>query len=139
MGKKKKGRLTLNVHGYESQIRETYQKCLSEDNKSYEPFDDVAVKIKDLITSDSKSSNETKDRALKSLHLIVKDKGNKKNNDKTNLIELEDLLPRIWAIISQYDTSAQTLFVEQLADMAKGSCSQGRNIRLVQFYIVSRP
>lgn len=138
MGKKKKGRLTLNVHGYENQIRETYQRCLSEDQQSYEPFNDVAVKIKDLIQLGS-FENEIKEKAQKSLQLIVKDQGNKKNKDKTNLIELEILLPRIWAIISQYDISAQAIFVEQLADMSKGSCSQGRNIRLVQFYIISRP
>ena len=136
--KKKKSRLTLNVHGYENKIKETYLACLAKDTQSYETFDVVAVKMKQLVTlNEAKCSDDVIQKALKSLQLIVKVKGNKKNNDKTNLVQLEDLLPRIWAIIEHYQVSAQSVFIEQLADMSKGSCAQGRNIRLVQFYILN--
>ncbi len=136
--KKKKGRLTLNVHGYESKIKDVYLECLAKDKQSYETFDAVTVKIKQLLNlNECKCSAETITKAMKSLDQIIKDKGNKKNNDKTNLVQLEDLLPRIWAIVEKYQVSAQGLFIEQLADMSKGSCAQGRNIRLIQFYILS--
>ena len=134
---KKKSKLTLNVHGYEHKIRDIYQKCLSQDQKKYEEFDSVCIQIVSYIKNCQCGAN-LKDQAIKSIDLIKKGKISKKNHDKTNLIIMEDLLPRIWDIVRGYESSAQVVFIEQLADMSKGSCSQGRNIRLVQFYIMNQ-
>ncbi len=137
MTKRKKGQLTLNVHGYERQIKDIYQQCLDNDHRVYLTFSEVIPKIKSLITY-SQCQEQLKINANKTILLFEKEHKTKKNHDKTNLIELDTLLPKIWHIIEKYEPSAQSVFIEQLADISqKGACAQGRNIRLVQFYITS--
>ena len=124
-----------NVHGYEHHLKDIYQKCCLLDKKIYKPFDVVVKEVKQFI-NDYKCEDLMRKKALSTIDMILKDKTKKNNYDGTNQIKVEILLPQIWSIVQSYEESGKIIFIEQLADIMKGKCAQGRIIRLVQFYIV---
>jgi hypothetical protein len=56
----------------------------------------------------------------------------KNDIDTTNNIAIYDLIPLVWFKVKDYDDSAKKLFLEQLIDINKGQCIQGRVARLIQ-------
>lgn len=124
-----------NVHGYEKKIKEIYQKCMNEDKEIYPPFNSVINEIHEYVVN-CMIDQKIKTKALKAVHLLEKDHGTKRNIDDTNNINIGHLLPRVWQIVKKLEQSGKNVFIQQLADITKGSCSQGRSIRLVQFYII---
>ncbi len=133
----KRTKSPLNVHGYENKIRDAYQKCVSEDTTEYESFDCVIEKIHNYISHCQCDSNQRK-QALNVIRILKRHHKRPVNTDKTNSISIEEILPKVWKIVENYEHSAKMVFIEQLTDILKGSCAQGRNIRLVQFYIITK-
>lgn len=69
------------------------------------------------------------------LNLLTNDR--KRNYDNKNDIHTEDILPRTWRFVRDYDQDGQIVFFEQLIDILGGACSQGRTTRIMQFYTVN--
>ena len=62
-------------------------------------------------------------------------KNDRKNNyDSKNNINFENLLTYTWNKLKYMDDSIKKLFIEQLSDISKGSCSQGRTTKIIQFH-----
>jgi hypothetical protein len=137
---KKKG-LSANVHGYERKLESGYKEKKRNDTFEYCDFNDAMTQIEKIISEfpfdDDEEHENMKRRALKTALLLRKDKEQKRNQDRTNNINIEDVMPRVLEVIKRYDNSGKMTFIEQMADVSKGSCSQGRVVRLVQFYIIS--
>ena len=133
--KKKLKHYPQNVHGYEHHVKEIYKQCCLNDKTIYNTFDEVVKEVKNFL-NDYKCNLQLKNEALSAIDMLIRDKGKTKNCDSTNHINIEILLPQIWSIIRSYDSSGKIIFVEQLADIMKGKCAQGRIIRLVQFYVI---
>lgn len=70
-------------------------------------------------------------KALRCFDIIWTDTGKKSNYDCTNDLMADDLL---YLICLKIDKDMMPMFIEQLADMNSGLCSQGRCIRLAQIY-----
>lgn len=126
--------LSINTHDYDGHLKDYYKTLVSNDNNEYDSFE----KVLDLIFADLKNLRSkyplfknASNRILSSLKLLDSDRKN--NYDPINDIRVEDLLPRVWNKVSN-DESIRFVFYEQIIDiLEKGSCSQGRVTRLIQF------
>ena len=127
-------KLSINTHDYDGHLKDYYKTLVLNDNNEYESFE----KVLDLIFADLKNLRSkypqfqnSSNRVLASLQLLESDRKN--NYDPINDIRVEDLLPRVWKKVS-VDESIRFVFYEQIIDiLEKGSCSQGRVTRLIQF------
>lgn len=121
-------KLTLNTHDYDGKLKElaTY---LLEKYQADVTFDESIEEIKKL-TEETKYLR--KGEVFRCLELFVSDKNN--NYDNTNNVKIENILPKLWTIIRKWETDGKLVMLEQLADVVHGSCSQGRNTRLLQLF-----
>jgi len=110
----------LNTHHYDGRLKEKY-KLLQEKTQTKLSFEDTLKEIRILVKGNNK--------ALKMLNKLSQPNG---NYDSKNDIHVKDLLPLVWVHVKTYDKSAKRVFVEQIVDIFKGSCPQGRTTRLLQ-------
>lgn len=74
----------------------------------------------------------TKKRVMSSISLIMKDL--RGNYDKTDDIQVRDLLVPIWILLGKKDKIPKYIW-EQIGDILNGTCPQGRVKRLYQIWI----
>jgi len=71
----------------------------------------------------------------KAVSLMKTDRRN--NKDPANGINVEELLPKVWRFVMEYEMDAAKVFYEQLAEISSsGSCAQGRSTRILNHYTV---
>lgn len=126
--------ITLNTHDYDRYIGDIYHNLKEIDNKNLlkpskfkDTLDDIELQIETL------KPLETYILCKNVLILLRYDISN--NYDSLNNISVEDILPRTWRFVKNYDNSGKNIFYEQLADIWNGPCPQGRVSRIFQFYI----
>ena len=127
--------ISNETHHYDGHLKELYKKYIDADTKVHPTFDQTL----DLIFQDLKMLREKYPQfkegstlVLTCLKLLVDDK--KGNYDDKNDIHVEQLLPRVWSNVKQFDDNGKFVFYEQIVDIIKsGPCAQGRTTRLIQF------
>lgn len=130
--------LLNQTHYYDNKLYEQYINLITKDKRNILSFDQVL----DQIFIDLKYLREKYPQfkygsniVLKGFRLLNEDR--KRNYDDKNNIKVEDLLPRVWNCVKNYDDNGKFIFYEQIADIIlHGSCSQGRTTRLLQFYYI---
>jgi hypothetical protein len=127
-------KLSTNTHAYDKIIGQLYHQYIVVDDKeliSQESFQNVLIEI-------TKHINKLKDKQIKkkALHVMqmISRTDDKNNYDSVNNIHVKDLFPRTWRFIKHYDEDGIKIFLEQIAEVTNGSCSQGRTTRIFQFY-----
>lgn len=127
-------KISNNTHDYDTKLEKMYIEYLVIDNKELikpMPFEKSIEEIKEYIKN--KNTDESlKNKVNNSCDLMLNDRT--QNYDCKNKINVEDLLPRTWRFIKYYDECGTHCFMEQIADIMNGSCSQGRVTRIFQFY-----
>ena len=127
-------KLSSNTHSYDSLLKKNYNDLKKIDiNNLVQPinFNNTINEIYSYIRN--LNFNLQNKQAIDAIILIKNDQKN--NYDKENDINVEDLLPRVWRFVKNYDSSGKEIFVEQLSEIYNsGPCSQGRTTRLYQFY-----
>ena len=127
-------KLSSNTHSYDSLLKKNYNDLKKIDiNNLVQPinFNDTINEIYSYIRN--LNFNLQNKQAIDAIILIKNDQKN--NYDKENDINVEDLLPRVWRFVKNYDSSGKEIFVEQLSEIYNsGPCAQGRTTRLYQFY-----
>jgi hypothetical protein len=126
--------ITLNTHDYDKYIGNIYHDLRQID-------DDMLIKPKKIKETLDEIENEIENLEMSNTYLLCKnvlillryDISN--NYDNLNNISVEDILPRTWRFVKNYDDSGKFIFYEQLADIWNGPCPQGRVSRIFQFYI----
>lgn len=129
-------KLTNETHDYDGHLRQRYIDLVNKDKREHSSFDDTLDQIffdlkrlRDKYEQFKKGSNAV----LKALTLLNEDR--KENYDSKNDIHVEELLPRVWTNVKEYDDDGKFIFYEQVADiLLSGKCAQGRTTRLLQFY-----
>lgn len=80
------------------------------------------------------SISQEKDKISRAINLLKTDKNG--NFDRINNIHVEELLPRVIDIVQCFESSGRESFLTMLGEIIElGSCSQGRTIRLLSYYI----
>ena len=128
--------LSFNTHDYDESLKLTYYELKKRDiDELIQPnknFDETINEIYNYIRT-LKFNKLNKD-AIDAILLLKNDNSN--NYDNLNDIHVEDLLPRVWRFVKDYDYSGKEIFIEQLSEILNnGPCPQGRTTRLFQFYI----
>ena len=126
-------KISINTHAYDKIIGPLYKKYLETDSQELNKppdFNTTVSEIRKYINV--MANNKMKPYALRMLNLLVNNKNG--NYDPKNQIHVNDLLPRTWRFIRHYEKDGIECFIEQIADISKGSCSQGRTTRIFQFY-----
>lgn len=130
--------LSNQTHDYDGKLHEEYVRLVTKDTRTVMSFDVVL----DHIFLDLKRMREKYPRfrnganlVLYGLKLLNEDR--RSNYDDKNDIRVEELLPRVWNCVKEYDDNGKFTFYEQIADIVlSGQCAQGRTTRLLQFYQV---
>lgn len=130
--------LSDQTHDYDGKLHEEYERLVKKDKRIVLGFDQVLDQIffdlkvlRDKYTQFKNNSNIV----LAGLKLLNEDRA--RNYDDKNNIRVEDLLPRVWNCVKEYDDNGKFTFYEQIADIVlSGPCPQGRTTRLLQFYSV---
>jgi hypothetical protein len=122
----------LDVHEYDGKLKYYHElKKIDNDNLINLNYDECMEEIKEL------SPKILSRKELKNFN-IVYDTVCKKNNsnfDSSNVIDFEDLLPRVWKFYRHTYDNEKYIFFEQFADISGGLCPQGRSGgRLIQLY-----
>lgn len=127
-------KLSINTHAYDKIIGPMYHEYLEMDKKELIPPGSFQNTIKEITLHVDKLKNkQTKNKALQVIKMISR-KNDKNNYDPANNIHVEDLFPRTWRFVKHYDEDGIGVFLEQIAEVTNGSCSQGRTTRIYQFY-----
>ena len=128
-----------DAHYYDTKLKEEYKRLVNIDNCFLCPpmsFDDTIIDIQNRLNLDYNMNKlldeDTINKAKTVLDLVVKDRIN--NYDILNDIHFEDLLPRVWRFLKNYDSEGLVIFYEQLKEITSGSFPQGRTTRIFQFY-----
>lgn len=122
----------LNTHSYDGRWFDRCNDIKIYNNDNVLSFEDTIKDIKkDLQTFKHTDFNLIKSDVEKCVNLFITDKSN--NKDKLNMVTVEELLPVVWCKVKHFDNGGKYIFYEQLADIVKGSCAQGRTTRLIQF------
>lgn len=127
-------KLSSNTHSYDSLLKKNYNDLKKIDTNNlvqpinfYDTINEIYSYIRNL------NFNLQNKQAIDAIILIKNDPKN--NYDKENDINVEDLLPRVWRFVKNYDSSGKEIFLEQLSEIYNsGPCAQGRTTRLYQFY-----
>lgn len=118
----------LNTHFYDGKLKEKYHKLKeSFDHEEALPLNQCWNEIQQLIIK-----HTNKKRRGQALFVLNKLKGQAGNYDNANQIHVHELVPYAWTRIRKYDQSGQLLFLEQLIDITRGMCPQGRVTRILQ-------
>ena len=121
-------KLTLNTHDYDGKLKELANYLL-EKYQAEVTFDESIEEIR-KFTEEMKYPRQGE--VFRCLELFVSDRNN--NYDNTNNVKIENILPKLWTIIRKWEQDGKLVMLEQLADVIHGSCSQGRNTRLLQLF-----
>jgi len=126
-------KINNDTHKYDNIIGPLYRIYVSTDNNELETPESIVsvinqIKLKIFAIKNEKLSCD----ALRAIKLIATDTYS--NYDIKNNIQTQDILTRTWRFIKHYDNNGIECFIEQLADIMNGSCSQGRTTRIFQFY-----
>ena len=128
--------LSDQTHDYDGKLHQEYERLIKKDKREVlgfdETLDQIFFDLKRLRDKYSKFKGDS-NTVLAGLTLLNEDR--KKNYDDKNDIRVEELLPRVWNCVKEYDDNGKFVFYEQIADIiVSGSCPQGRTTRLFQFY-----
>jgi len=128
-----------DTHYYDTKLKEEYKRLVNIDNcflRSPMSFDDTIIDIQNRLNLDYSMNKlldeDTINKAKSVLDLVLQDRIN--NYDVLNDIHFEDLLPRVWRFLKNYESEGLVVFYEQLKEITSGSCPQGRTTRIFQFY-----
>lgn len=130
--------LSNQTHDYDGKLHEEYERLVKKDKREVLGFDQVLDKIfadlKELRDKYPQFKNGS-NVVLTGLRLLNEDR--KRNYDDKNDIKVEELLPRVWNCVKEFDDNGKFTFYEQITDIVlSGPCAQGRTTRLLQFYSV---
>lgn len=129
----------LNTHFYDRKLKKRYYDAVAMEEKLLPPakktLEETVDDIKKQMSEDKWGEGQKRMEAEASLECIGLSEAKDPNYDKTNDIHTGDLLRRLWRIAVHYDISTRSIVYDQLADMKRGNCPQGRAIRLVQIYL----
>lgn len=121
----------LNTHFYDGKLSVRYQELCDQEWKNNElisldqSWKEIKILIIQLVENDQKKKI--------ALNILKRLQSNEMSNyDHKNDIHVHELMPIIWSHVRTYDKSAQKVFIEQLIDMQRGICAQGRVTRLIQ-------
>jgi len=131
------------THNYDGQLGPIYHKLVEKySNETLTSFDESLTEIYTWINKsrsfhDQIDNNQLRpnyDLVIKTLDLL---KNHPEDNyDATNQIHVEDLLPRVVDVVKNFEISGCDIFLISLSEIIElGQCSQGRVIRLLNFYI----
>jgi hypothetical protein len=128
----------LNTHNYDRKLKNIYKPLKNDDELHLiQPisFENTIKEIVSKIPLNRHLCKTTIRNIIKSLYLMKFDNNN--NYDNENDIHVEDILPRVWRFVQNYDDSTLDTFWEQMSEISKnGPCAQGRTTRLFQFYFI---
>ena len=119
-------KLTLNTHHYDYKLRHYVRKLLDKSTAKL-TFEETIESIKKISLELRYCRSCDVNR---SLDLMLLDR--RGNYDSTNDVNAEEILVKVWANVESWDNTGKVLFLEQIADINHGSCSQGRATRLLQ-------
>src|SRR3989338_134117 len=126
-------KLSLDTHHYDHHLRELYKSLRDRDLHELRQPADFESTLREILDILNSSVNDPlKEKCLSVLTIFVNDI--ESNRDSANDITVEDLLPRVWRFVREYELDEKMIFFEQLADVLGGRCAQGRTTRLIQFY-----
>jgi len=117
----------LNTHYYDGKLKERYQELQQDNLASSLSISETLEEIRTLIKEVKHPQRVKLYRMLQKLQ-----HDNQGNYDAKNQIHVKDLLPLVWAHVKDYEVGAQMLFLEQILDIYRGPCPQGRTTRLLQ-------
>ncbi|MEX0596282.1 MAG: hypothetical protein WD512_07255, partial [Candidatus Paceibacterota bacterium] len=121
----------LNTHHYDGQLHTLYREIegMVKDPPSLETtYQEISELINSLLADDKKARKDTHNI----LNILRTSTGTSANYDGSNNINVDKLLPLVWACVKEYDNSAKIIFLEQIQEMRNGLCPQGRTTRLIQ-------
>jgi hypothetical protein len=121
----------LNTHHYDGQLNTLYREIESmvKDPPSLETtYQEITELINTLLADNKKVRKDTQNI----LNILQTSTGTPANYDGSNNINVDKLLPLVWACVKDYDNSAKMIFLEQIQEMKNGLCPQGRTTRLIQ-------
>ena len=97
-------------------------------------LEDLPLSFLECVEEIRAASIDSKYKNLLNAALNLVSIDRKNNYDPKNDLHFEKLLPYIWNKIKlSDDQGVKELFFEQLADITRGPCSQGRTTRIYQF------
>lgn len=118
----------LNTHYYDGKLKIKYQNLKHELEDQIIQLDQCWIEIKQLVMQETKGAQRKKANMILN-KLRSNDHG---NYDKANDIHIHELIPYVWTKVREYDNSGKRVFIEQLIDITRGMCPQGRVTRLLQ-------
>ncbi len=128
----------LNTHNYDKKLKNIYKQLKNDDELHLIQPVSFENTIKEIVLKIAPNRNLCKTiirNIIKSLYLMKVDTNN--NYDNENDIHVEDILPRVWRFVQNYDESTLDTFWEQISEIStNGPCAQGRTTRLFQFYFI---
>lgn len=122
--------LTSDTHHYDGKLQGLIKEIFDKIPIENPNMENIYNQIRELSLSLKFTRHN---QVIQALGLFENDKQN--NYDPTNKVSVEDILPRLWIIVEKWEDSAKLIFLEQIADVVNGSCSQGRTTRLFQLII----
>lgn len=126
----------LNVHEYDGKLGETYQELKKWDNDNLILDIDFEQTIKEMVQTAIKNyDGKFRKNVINMITILQKDTGTKRNNNNSDNVLVEDIVPRIWRFYRNVNKEDQFIFFEQVCDILKGICPQGRaGARMFQLY-----
>lgn len=127
----------LNVHEYDGKLGESYLELVNWDTEHLQPaqpFEEAMKEVSEFVIG---NTSEKEMSSIKNL-LNMLSTQHKSNFDSSNKIDFEDIMPRVWRFYRLVDDPDDKLvFAQQIADIRKGTCPQGRaGARLYQLYFL---
>ncbi|AYV78063.1 MAG: hypothetical protein Edafosvirus4_47 [Edafosvirus sp.] len=123
--------MSTDTHYYDGKLKEQVKIIIEKISDCDKPLNEI---IQNIVELSQNLKYNRHNEVVRSLQLFMNDKRN--NYDSTNDITIEQLLPKLWCHIEKWDDGAKKIFLEQIADINHGSCSQGRNTRLIQLFLL---
>ena len=122
----------LETHHYDGLLGDIYRQLIEHStHQQLMSFEQSINQIDQWITQ---SAISDKSRIISALQLIKNDSC--RNYDNQNGLSVEEILPHVIDVVSQFDQSGIDLFLQNLGEIVElGSCPQGRTTRLLGFYI----
>lgn len=123
----------LNTHHYDGMLNVRFMELnnyLSSNNIEIITLDKCYEEILELLNR-SLMDIRAKNVCINILHELISDSVS--NYDPLNNIHVHKLLPLVWSLVKhKYDMTGKLLFLEQINDISKGMCAQGRTTRILQ-------
>ena len=117
-----------DTHFYDTKLKDVWNNYINNNP-------DCPISFKTSIKETIKASIDLPKVEKKEIDTVLKLLSDqlKDNYDKKNQIKVSDLYPRVWIKVREFDPDGKKIFYEQLRDILKGKCAQGRTTRLIQF------